>query len=395
MICFVVSVVIFNVLVVNHLTAQVDARLNQWLTLESSIEGHGGGIHSTGPSDADSDDVPIYTWRVLESGSIAALTVRSPTLPEVRWTSRPVTLTIGYSHFRFLAVRDGKGWLVAGSSLAQVTRIRSLLVLGEIVSGAVLLVLMFGAAYAVGIRSLAPVAIAQRRRAEFTADASHELRTPLSVIEAEVAVALSRDRDASSYREALERVGGESQRLRRIVDDLLWLARADGAPRNVSGSDVTDIASVARQCAERFLPVAQSKQIELAVTTTNGSPAFITGTKEILDRLVGVLVDNACKFTEPGGKVEVLISVEGNRVILRVDDSGPGVPESERPFVFDRFHRSTTPTGGTGLGLAIADSIVKSSHATCIVGSSPSGGARFEVTWKDVSREVRSMPSVS
>ena len=97
-----------------------------------------------------------------------------------------------------------------------------------------------------------------------------------------------------------------------------------------------------------------------------------------------VLIDNACKFAGDGGCVEVSVSDLGTRVLLRVDDSGPGIPESQREAVFDRFHRATATVtvAGTGLGLAIADSVVRSTQGEWAIGTADLGGARLEVSWR-------------
>jgi len=126
------------------------------------------------------------------------------------------------------------------------------------------MILMFGAAFVVGIRALAPVSLAKRRQSEFVADASHELRTPLSVIEAEIDVALSRDREVAEYREALQRVKGESSRLRRIVEDLLWLARSDENLKRSRTLTPTDVASTASMSYQRFRSLATSNDVALS-----------------------------------------------------------------------------------------------------------------------------------
>jgi signal transduction histidine kinase len=290
---------------------------------------------------------------------------------------------VGQLPFRFSAVRFTNGWLVAGESLADVTRVSSSLFDVETVAGGVLLVLMYLAAFVVGMRALTPVARARRRQAEFTSDASHELRTPLSVIEAEIDLALSRPRDAESYRAALHRVGDEGRRLHRIVEDLLWLARSDEARLVPEASETCDLAEVTAAAESRFESLASRNGVSLefvrrAVATT------VRANAESIDRLVGVLVDNACKFAGPGGRVSVTVQIVAHRLVLSVDDSGPGIPVDERDVVFDRFHRADSAAGGTGLGLAIADAIIKSTHAHCVVSESSLGGARFEVSWRHV-----------
>jgi signal transduction histidine kinase len=251
---------------------------------------------------------------------------------------------------------------------------------------------MCGASFVVGIRALSPIARAQRRQREFTADASHELRTPLSVIEAEVSIALSKQRDAAAYRSALERIGGEGHRLGRIVEDLLWLARSDGE-RRPQTDETVDVATIAYACTQRFQVVAETSRLRLTFMKLGDEAAIVRAPGDAIDRLVGVLVDNACKFAGEGGRVEVIVATNGNEITLEVDDSGPGIDPQERDLIFDRFHRTSHSAGGTGLGLAIADSIIRSTQAACIIGTAALGGAKFEVTWRLATRTGASPPS--
>jgi signal transduction histidine kinase len=387
MAAFVLVCMVANAVLLGRLNRQVDTRLHQELSIVERVakgvdEGAKGLDKSS--NDDDRDDVPIYVWRVSEGGVSHALASGSPKLPATTWSTGTRTFSLGSSVFRFSAVRFRDGWFVAGESLADVTRVSSSLFDVEIVAGGVLLVLMYLAAFVVGMRALTPVARARRRQAEFTSDASHELRTPLTVIEAEVDLALSRPRDAESYRAALHRVGDEGRRLHRIVEDLLWLARSDEARVAPEASATCDLAEVAAAAESRFESVASRIGISLELVRPTVATT-VRANAESIDRLVGVLVDNACKFAGPGGRVSVTVQIVAHRLVLTVDDSGPGIPVDQRDKVFDRFHRTDTSAGGTGLGLAIADAIIASTHAHCVVGESPLGGARFEVTWRHLS----------
>ncbi len=386
MIAFVLVSAVVNGLLLGRLNSQIDTRLQQQLRIVETVatkDGAGAAGLSGLSDDRDRDDVPIYLWRVSH-GVVHAVAGGSPRLPSMTWASGLRNVTLDGSDFRMSAVRFEHGWLVAGESLADVARVRSSLFDVEIAAGAVLLVLMYLAAFFVGMRALAPVAVARRRQAEFTSDASHELRTPLSVIEAEVDLALSRPRDAEGYRTALERVRNEGRRLHRIVEDLLWLARSDETRPTPHASETCDLAAVVAQSVSRFEGLASRNDVSLefvgplAATTVRVSA-------ESIDRLVGVLVDNACKFSGEGGHVLATVQVVAHRAVLTVEDSGPGIPADERRVIFDRFHRTDASAGGTGLGLAIADAIISSTHAVCVVGESSWGGARFEVSWRRVS----------
>jgi signal transduction histidine kinase len=245
----------------------------------------------------------------------------------------------------------------------------------------VLLLAMFAGSLIIGLRALAPVEQARRRQLEFTADASHELRTPLSVIGAELGISLGTPRPASDYRAALVRIEGESHRLRRIVEDLLWLARFDSQPPP-PGAEPVDLCTIAEGCADRFQAIAHAQSPGISVTAACSPAAWISAPPEWIDRLTGVLTDNACRHAGPGGSVRLSVTSRGNRVSLAVEDSGPGIPAADRARLFDRFHRATEHGGGAGLGLAIADSIVRSTGGHWRVGESGLGGALFEISWR-------------
>jgi two-component system sensor histidine kinase TctE len=270
---------------------------------------------------------------------------------------------------------------VAGASIGQILRVQNTLVIPEILVGVVVLLVVYAGALAIGLRAIAPLEVVRRRQAEFTADASHELRTPLSVIEAEVDLALSRPRDADDYRGALQRVAGEGRRLRSIVDDLLWLARVDSERPPVVESGAVDVAVTAESCVDRFQAVAAARGVTLGFHRDGREPAGLVTDPAWIDRLIGVLVDNACRYADRGGVVTVGVRTTGTRILLDVDDSGPGIPPSERDAVFDRFHRGVDGPGGTGLGLAIADSVVRATGGNWSIGTAPLGGARMEVSW--------------
>ena len=387
MVTFVLVAVVANIVLLGRLNSQLDARLGQQLSIVQSIAHEGGGSGQQldeSSNDGDRDDVPVYVWRVDADGTAHALKKGSPKLPSMVWSSGLHSAAVSHSIFQFRATRFEGGWLVAGESLADVNRVRSSLVDVEVAAGGVLLILIYFSAYVIGMRALAPVALARRRQALFTSDASHELRTPLSVIEAEVDLALSRPRGAETYQEALLRVRDEGHRLQHIVEDLLWLARSDEVRQASDRGQTCELAEVVSAVESRFERLASRNDVtlefELPETTT-----LVRASSQAIDRLVGVLVDNACKFAGPGGRVRVEVQTSAHRLSLIVEDSGPGISKDERDVIFDRFHRTDEATGGTGLGLAIADAIIQATHAQRIVGESRLGGARFEISWRHVS----------
>ncbi len=367
--------------VAGRLTAQTDARLDDRLT-ETSRHILTARERSEGDDDDDVDAAPVFLWLQGPGSRSERLSLGAPALPAglragPGW---PVTATLGGNTFRLDTQRHGSQWIVAGQSLSENAHTERVLIDSEIAAAPLLLLAMFLGSLIVGLKALGPVEQSRRRQLEFTADASHELRTPLSVIGAEADIALATPREAGEYRGSLTRIRGESRRLRRIVEDLLWLARFDSRPPP-PGDEPLDVATIADACADRFGAVARARSI--TITADTGTPALISAPPEWIDRLAGVLMDNACRYAGQDGQVRINVAVAANRVSLAVEDSGPGIPEEERPRLFDRFRRMAEDNQGAGLGLAIADSIVRSTGGRWHVGESALlGGARLEVSWR-------------
>lgn len=380
---YVLAVVVLDMFVVHRLTGQADTHLTERLNdARKDVLNVSKSATPTVHRDRDVDDAPAFVWLVSPAGTVTSLTAGAPSLPAHQWNTGATTLAAGGTSFRFRTVRSPSGWLVAGESIGQIQRVQGTLLLFEALLGAAIAVVVFGGALAIGLRASAPLELVRRRQSEFTADASHELRTPLSVIEAEVDLALSRPRDADAYQAVLQRVAGEGRRLRSIVDDLLWLARIDGDRPREAARDEVDVVGIVETCVDRFQAFAAARRVTLLFRQEGGESAVLHANPAWIDRLIGVLVDNACRFAGEGGVVEVGVRISGSRIVIDVDDSGPGIAPKDRELVFDRFHRGGDTPGGAGLGLAIADSVVRATKGTWSIGTSPFGGARMEVTWR-------------
>jgi signal transduction histidine kinase len=385
---YVIGVIVFNVAFASHQTRQSDYYLGTRLSAAAGnpavlSESAVVAGSSAGSDDVDADSAPVFLWLVTPAGTVTAHSPGAPALPAGLLAANPphdrlaFTADLGRADaFRLELARDGSSWLVAGQSRAGDAHTERLLLYAEVIAGPVLLLAMFFGSLVVGLRALAPVEQSRRRQLEFTADASHELRTPLSVIRAEADVALASPREAAEYRDALTRIRGESQRLRQLVDDMLWLARFDSRPPP-PGDEPVELVTLTQACADRFRLVGPE-----VTAATADEPALISAPPEWIDRLAGVLMDNACRYAGPGGQVRIGVHAQGSRVSLTVEDSGPGIPEADRPLLFDRFHRAVDDGPGAGLGLAIGDSIVRSTGGRWQVGDSPLGGALMAVSWR-------------
>src|SRR5207253_2264582 len=123
-----------------------------------------------------------------------------------------------------------------------------------------------------------------------------------------------------------------------------------------------DVGVMAEQAVDRFASVAEARRLRLSIKL-DGDTHVIAAPPDWLDHLVGVLLDNACKYSPEGGSVDVRVAADGDRVRLTVDDSGPGIPVDQRRRIFERFQRATDQGNGAGLGLAIADAVVRATRA--------------------------------
>ncbi|HSS36999.1 MAG TPA: HAMP domain-containing sensor histidine kinase [Patescibacteria group bacterium] len=365
-------------IVSSGLTREIDRRLADTLVHigHEPPPDHGYDAPPGGPRFGS----PLLVWTVRADGSVSSNTTDAE-LPEGYLSSTgPATVTIGDEQIRIQGEPTPTGFVVVGQTTAAVDQARTTLLLAELIIAPILLLIVFLGAVAIGRRVAAPIEQARVRQLEFTADASHELRTPLSVIEAHTSLALAQPRQPDWYRSAFGKIDVESKRMRRLVEDLLWLARFD-ATREPPDAQPVDVGVLAGETVDRFRIVAEARGLRLDLQTDDGTH-IVHVPPEWLDRLLGVLLDNACKYAPAGSTVVVAVKTDAGRVRLTVDDAGPGIPEDQRARIFDRFHRATDATGGAGLGLAIADAIVRTSGGRWRVGESPAGGASLSVAWK-------------
>jgi signal transduction histidine kinase len=371
------------IIATGSLTSQIDARLAGVLPRIASDPFQARGGFPSGPRRDDRPDQQLgpilLAWRIAADGTVLADDPDFPLPAEYQNVTGPQTVVIRNTPVRIQGMALGDRYIVVGQSTTNVEQTASTILLAEVIIAPILLLVVFLGAVAIGRRVALPIELARQRQMEFTADASHELRTPLSVIEAHTSLALVQDRNVEWYRRAFGKIDVESKRIRRLLDDLLWLARFD-ATRGQPNAEPVDVAVMAAQTVDRFGVVAEARHLGLTVAT-NGESQVIVAPPDWLDRLLGVLLDNACKYAPDGGTVRVSVDIDRDRVRLTVDDSGPGIPVDERARIFDRFHRATETGGGAGLGLAIADAIVKSTGGRWKIDASPLGGASMSVSW--------------
>jgi heavy metal sensor kinase len=212
----------------------------------------------------------------------------------------------------------------------------------------------------------------------FTADASHELRGPLGAMRAAVEITLQKPRESEEYRNVLASLGEQCERLTVLVNGLLLLARAD-AGELLIGGEAVDLAALACEVREMFDPLAEEKGIQLVADTE--STVTVTGDASRLRQLVTNLLDNAIRFTEPGGSVTLRVNRSADCAMLQVKDTGIGIPAVHLPHLFERFHQvdPARSSGGCGLGLSICRWIVKAHGGSIEARNGEVNGAEFTV----------------
>jgi two-component system phosphate regulon sensor histidine kinase PhoR len=222
------------------------------------------------------------------------------------------------------------------------------------------------------------VADSERIRRDFLADISHELRTPISSIRLMVETIQLSNEDPEALRIFLPQVISELERMTRMIEDLLTLARSESGTIPLDRSNV-DLSAVVSDAAAAFKRRADEQEVDLKVIPAEGVEANVDA--ERIRQVVANLVDNALRHTPAGGQVRVELLARGGDAILRVRDDGVGIPFKDLPHVFERFYvvdRSRSrDSGGTGLGLAIVKQIVEGHGGSVQVDSSLGSGAAF------------------
>ena len=242
------------------------------------------------------------------------------------------------------------------------------------------IVLVAAGGYFLVRKSTAPAERSMAYTRRFMADAAHELRTPIAVLRTKAEVALQETRTPETYATALRGMGHEAQRLGRVVDDLLMLARADAGERHVERTRFF-LDDVVLDAALSVRTLAQAAGVTMIVDEFEESP--VIGDANLVRELVVVLLDNAVKFTPAGGSVRVSVTPEPQPTVT-VEDTGCGIPAEQLQHVFERFYRgdaSRPREGGAGLGLAIAQWVAAVHDARIVLTSEPASGTRAVVVF--------------
>jgi two-component system heavy metal sensor histidine kinase CusS len=216
------------------------------------------------------------------------------------------------------------------------------------------------------------------RLSQFSADLAHELRTPIGNILGESQVALTRSRSADEYREVIESTVAECERLAGVVDNLLFLARAEATDRQIQTSQF-DARDAAEKIAGYYQTVAEDRKVRI---TCDGTGQVLAD-RALFDRAMTNLVDNALRFTPDGGHIHIAVETNTTKTTVAVSDDGSGIAAEHLPHVFDRFYRAdpSRSAAGTGLGLSLVKSIVDLHRGAAEIQSEPDRGTTVTLSF--------------
>ena len=284
-----------------------------------------------------------------------------------------------YSLRYLISIENGETRIAFQDASSDLAAMSELIIMSLLVGVLALLAFLFVSLLLANF-AVKPVEAAWNRQKQFIADASHELKTPLTVILANQKILLTHpEQSIEKERQWIENTQSEGERMKALVEDLLFLAKTDDTVSRETLSDV-NLSDVVQGSILSFASLAFESGITL---NDNIQPDIVlTGSEPKLRRLCGVLLDNALKYVNAHGSVDVDLHAEGGNANLRVHNTGTPIPEEELPHLFERFYRvdRARSAGGYGLGLSIAQSIVKAHGGKISVTSTTDTGTTFLVT---------------
>jgi two-component system, OmpR family, sensor histidine kinase TctE len=196
----------------------------------------------------------------------------------------------------------------------------------------------------------------------FITDAAHQLRTPIAGLKTQTELALRQTHETEA-KAAFKQLHSATEQMTRLINQLLSLARAEPDAGRAGVTEPINLGELAREATSDWVPRALARNIDLGFEGQSGA-ARVEGDPFLLRELLNNLLDNAVRYTQPGGHITVRVSTPDSRIIVSVEDDGPGVPEAERERVFERFYRVLgSGAEGCGLGLAIVREIAQRHRA--------------------------------
>ena len=360
-----------TVIVANALSPEIFDRLADEIDATITVEEAMGksNVAFFSVSDQEPEGAPTLSIRSSEMIAYAFQDYRLQTLDDINYRIAVCSLHTNGQQSTMLVLQDRTEELQSRDDLR--------LLFFACVAGGLFLVVL--ASLYLSSRSIRPVEASIRSQQEFVAAASHELRTPVAAIRANAEVL--EDAELGTFSPFLQSIHEESVRMSRLVDDLMSLARADAGQLSVE-TVLVDIAEVAGEALRLIRPMAEQQSLTLSADV---SSALIQGDPNRLRQVLLALLDNAIRYTPPGGTLRISACREGRSGVLRVEDTGIGIADEYKARVFDRFYCidtvRTNTSGGAGLGLSVAQQFVQLMKGRIEIADGREGGCMFILTF--------------
>jgi signal transduction histidine kinase len=283
--------------------------------------------------------------------------------------------------YRFLIVPKGYGSIIVFLDYSvEEIMIKPFFISSAFIS-IIALTLVFIITIFLANKSIQPIKKSWEKQAVFIADASHELRTPLAVVTSNLEIVMENENETISSQEKwFGNIQSELDRMKKLVDDLLFLARSDS--EDEIPKDYFDISTVVFKIYDSFTLIAKKKGLNLILNNKDNITAY--GNEFRIKQLITILLDNAIKYTDYGGKIELILETSTSIYQLSVRDTGEGISKEHIDKIFDRFYRvdksRSRSYGGSGLGLAIAKCIVNEHKGTINIKSEVNKGTEVTIS---------------
>jgi len=267
--------------------------------------------------------------------------------------------------FKFLKISKEYGAILVFLDYSVEVEMTKPLLFFSITICLITLTLVFIISIFLANRSIKPIKKSWEKQTTFIADASHELRTPLAVVTSNLEIVMENENQTvGSHKKWFGNIQSELDRMKKLVDDLLFLARADA--EDEVPKDYFDLSRLMYKIYDSFIPLAKKKNLDLVLDNKDNITAY--GNEFRIKQLVTILLDNAIKYTECGGKIHLRLEPGASMCHLSIKDTGEGIPKEHIDKIFDRFYRvdksRSRNSGGSGLGLSIAKYIINEHKGT-------------------------------
>jgi two-component system sensor histidine kinase CiaH len=301
------------------------------------------------------------------------------TLQKKDTTGTIISQEISYFYFK-TSLQDQSGTIILFQNFEHEMNLLRSLITALIIIGILCLLLSLVASLYLANRAMVPISITWEQQKNFLADASHELRTPLMVMQTHLEIVLgNQEETVASQNKWLQNMKEESEAMAKLVNGLLFLARADSQQQLIDKTDFS-LSQVITRAIETLSPLAIAKGLKLNLFV---SPEIkLHGDEGAIKQLVGILFDNSIRHTPPGGEISVSLHQSPQEITFTFSDTGEGIEKRHLGKIFDRFYQVDTSRskGGTGLGLAIAKLIVETHRGSIQVASHTNLGTEFLIT---------------